>query len=174
MADIQAQEAAASSEISLKDAVANAIKSALHDYKGHDHQLNVTIVIEGVTFVDGEYKVTVKLLIVDIDLEREKEIGNSVEDALDRMNAGKDLSDQMNAAVYHKSLYSDDSVVHALEHSIEEFKPEDHITIIAHPHIHSQLQQEIYGQQPHFEPTYDSPSPGLGAGSGGGHHEEER
>jgi len=174
MAEIIAEEATGSSKKSLTRALADAIKSALKSVDGN-HELNITVVIEGLTFENGEYKVSVKVLVMDVTLEKEKAYQESQDELTNRMDANQDLSEQMVAAIYARPIYDNSTPVDALEQRMDSMADQssqfdfdanqDSITLIAPQSFHDQMRQDYNAQLNQNDLNTNAPSLDLGGGS---------
>lgn len=174
MTEIIAEEASGSSKKSLTRALANAIKSALKVVDG-THQLNITVIVEGMTYEKGEYEVSIKVLIMDVTLEKQKAYQETDKELMDRMNASKGLSEQMVSAIYTIPIYDDTTPVNSLEQRIDSLSEQssqfdfdadqDNITLVAPQNFHYQMQQDYKAQFPNNEPSITPQSLDLGGGS---------
>lgn len=174
MAEIMIEETSGKSKKSLTMALANAIRNALKGQNG-DHQLNITVIIEGYSLNDGEYEVSVKVMIMDITLEQEKVNHETNEELLERMNANQTLTEQMYSAVYSRPIYDNSNPVHALEHRMDHLShlsydfhfdaSQDNITLVAPTQFHDHMRNENPTAQPHHDPRNEPPTFDLGGGS---------
>lgn len=173
MTEIIAEDATGTSKKSLTRALAEAIKSALKTIDG-THQLNITVVVEGVTYENGEYKVNVKVLIMDITMEQQKAYHESQKEFMDRMNSAQDLSDQMVSAIYSRPVYDDSNPVDSLEQRMDSMSDksnnfdfdvnEDNINLVAPQNFHDQLREDYKAQFVKNEPTISPQTLDFGGG----------
>lgn len=175
MIEIMVEETSATSKQSLSDALAKAIQSALQGYDGQ-HNLKLTVIVEGFTIQNGEFNVSVKILIIDPVLEEEKAYHESDKELEDRINAGQNLNEQMHSAIYSGSVFNqNDAVVDAIENRIEIMADgnsdryfnvnDDEITLVASPAFHERLNQDIKSfEKPTAQKSYDAPGLDLGGG----------
>jgi len=175
MADIMVEESSGSSKRSLTHALVNAIKSALKSVDGN-HKVNITVVIDGYSFEKGEYKIAVRVLIMDLTLEERKAFHESHQEFMSRMDADQNLFEQMTAASYAHAIYDDTKPVDALEQQMDTLSDqydnfgfntdEDNITILAPQDFHDQMRTDYNAQFVHtHEISNDAPSLDLGGGS---------
>jgi flavin-binding protein dodecin len=177
MAEIIAEQSEGSSKRSLTHALADAIKGALKNVDG-THMLNITVIVEGYSVENGKYKVSVKLLIMDLTAEKEKAYQESYKELMERMNANQNLSEQMIAAVYARPIYDQSTPVNALEERMDflsnrsdkfDFNAnDDNISLIAPSPFHDQMYKDYAAMYPQNTAKPDSaPSLDLGPRSGG-------
>jgi len=150
MSHIFSEETSGSSKKSLTHALANAIQSALKGYDGGDVGLKLTVIIEGYTVENGEFKVNVKVLILDPKQE---------------------LAEQMHSAIYAMPIATQSAGVNHIEDRMDaradhsnqfEFDTNnDHITVVAPTEFHQHLNAEAKPQTA-MAPSIDAPSLDLG------------
>jgi hypothetical protein len=182
MSKIVVEESKGTSEHSFTNALANAIKGALKGFDG-DHKINITVVIDGYKFEAGEYKVSVRVLVLDITMEQEKALHDSEKELNERINANQNLSEQMIASVYNRNIYDSTQPINALEDRMDIMSDQsngfdfdtnqDSITLVAPQEFHDQLRADYMAQQsPQNDLNANPPTLDLGTGSSSSSNKE--
>lgn len=174
MTHIFSESTEGSSKTSLMEATAKAVQTALKGH-GRDGQLKITVIVEGYTCVDGEYRVSVKVLILDPVLEQEDKYHESLKEMEDRLNANQELSDQMHSAIYAMHAMKHSPGIHSIEHTLDGMSDEplsnfdfdentDDITVIAPSSFHKNLEPKVPALQQQQSHALDAPSLDMGGG----------
>jgi len=171
MSHIFSEETSGSSKKSLTHALANAIQSALKGYDGGDVGLKLTVIIEGYTVENGEFKVNVKVLILDPKQELEEKYHETKKELNERMEANQELAEQMHSAIYAMPIATQSAGVNHIEDRMDaradhsnqfEFDTNnDDITVVAPTEFHQHLNAEAKPQTA-MAPSIDAPSLDLG------------
>ncbi len=169
-----AEDSSGTSKHSLTHALADAIEGALKGFDGAN-KLDVTVIVEGYSYNGKEYEVFVKVVVIDETVEAENSPHESKAEIEDRLDASKDLSEQMIAAAYARPVYDQTTPVGALEQrmdvrgdqssSFDFDASQDNITLIAPPAFHDQLRADQATQFPQLGLSSSAPSLDLGGSS---------
>ena len=142
--------ASGSSKNSLTEAIGNAVADILSGGNG-DHKYSLTVIVDGYAYDGEEYHVTIRVVMFDLDEDREELYRELEKEREERAQAEPDLANDMYAAFYNKdSFYSDDDdVAEKIQDMMEnqdDFNPPETTTVIASPGMHDQLERET-GQE---------------------------
>jgi hypothetical protein len=166
------------SKHSLSEAIANAVGEAMGELHGDgDNQISLTVIVDGYEFDGKEYRVSVRVMMIDYTASQHELYEHLNNDA-------PNLANDMTAAIYAKRSFdaNDDRLAHEMEHYLEDTFMDDggidSFTLIAHPFTHNHLEMEAgYFERRDFHPQndykYDAPEPGLGGGASGGASNED-
>lgn len=170
---IETNDAAGHSKKSLGDAIANAIGTAMADFDG-EHKMSLTVVIDGYEFDGQEYRVKVRVIVLDLtkaELEHTRHVVEDKEHEKEE-ELSRELVNEMTAAIYNKHSYDSqvDEFSHALHHYLDHIELHhaniEEFTLMAHPATHDHLNMEMglsrkptIEQDLSFHHHYDKPEP---------------
>jgi len=181
MTHIFSEDGQGESGESLSAAIASAISSALSSFNG-DHQLAVTVIINGYEFSDGKYHVKVSLQILDHNNAQDDLYHDHGGNKEKRDGLADDLAAGFVAATYNKDVFHHhdnkmDDVVHSLENQVEQQNNSfdtstDHIILVAPDAIHQQIHNENLASN-EGKPTLTNDAPTLDMGGVGSSHHKD-
>ncbi len=156
------------SKNSLSDAIANAIGFAMADFDG-EHQISLTVVIDGYEFTGEEYRVKVRVMVFDHTKAAIENIEKYQDEKMREQELSRDLSDKMMSAIYHKTSYNseEDEYAHILHHYLHHLEAHHHnidgFTLMVHPATHDHLQMEAgvlhVSPQQTYDHSHETPTP---------------
>jgi hypothetical protein len=169
---VDSTDASGRSKNSLNEAIANAVGEALRDVSGQgDNQISLTVVVDGYEFDGKEYRVNVRVMVLD-HTARQHELYEQLKE-----DKAPDLANDMTAAIYGKRAFDaeDDDLANDMQEYLDDTYlgyDDDrisHFVIMAHPMTHNHLEMEAgYFERRDPEPSpsrqYDAPEPSLGGG----------